>query len=80
MEREEVVEAGPRVCAELPKVLVRPFQVLGATRGFVEGPTLAGDEYARVGAMEPSKVGVLGVEYGGRGDRLAKVGEAVGRG
>ena len=27
LEREEVVEAGPRVCAELPKVLVRPFQV-----------------------------------------------------
>ena len=80
LEREEVVEAGPRVCAELPKVLVRPFQVLGATRVFVEGPTLAGDEYALVGAMEHSKAGVLCAEYVWRGYRLAQGGEAVGRG
>ena len=57
---------------ELPKVVVRPFLVLGATRVFVEGPTLVGDEYALLGAMEHSKAGVMCAEYVWRGYRLAR--------
>lgn len=79
MEREEEL-GGPKVAGELPKVVVRPFQVLGATRVFVEGPTLAGDEYVLMGAMEHSKVGVMCAEYVFKGYKLAKVREAVGRG
>ena len=78
LEREEVLE-GPKGAAGLPAVVVRPFGLLGATRVFVEGPTLAGDEYALCGAMEHSKAGVLCAEYVWTGYRLARVQEAVGR-